>query len=97
VAAAKLKYAFRHAMKRSPLMARWHTCSMPFPLSTSLLDRHVENMRNKNFVGPTPEFVRAITRASDFWLLQAMVAGNPEAGLLVGWLSDFREVGFRGG
>lgn len=51
-----------------------------------LLERHVENMRAKNFSGPSPEFVRAVTRAGtgDFWLLQAMIEGEPEAGLLVG-------------
>jgi hypothetical protein len=51
-----------------------------------LLDRHVENMKARNFTGPSPEFVRAVTRAGagDFWLLQAMVDGEPEAGLLVG-------------
>jgi lipid II:glycine glycyltransferase (peptidoglycan interpeptide bridge formation enzyme) len=51
-----------------------------------LLDRHVENMQAKNFNGPSPEFVRAVTRGGvgDFWLLQAMINGEPEAGLLVG-------------
>jgi hypothetical protein len=50
-----------------------------------LLDRHVENMRAKRFRGPSPGFVRAVTRSSpgDFWLLQALVDGKPEAGLLV--------------
>lgn len=50
-----------------------------------LLDRHVENMRAKAFKGPSPELVRGMYEASprDFWLLQAMVNGEPEAGLLV--------------
>ena len=47
-----------------------------------LLDRHVENMRSKNFAGPSPEFVRSVVRAGahDFRLLQAMVAGEPASG-----------------
>lgn len=51
-----------------------------------LLDRHIENMKAKNFTGPTPAFVREVTRsgAGDFWLLQAMINGEPEAGMLVG-------------
>lgn len=58
-----------------------------------LLDRHEENMRLKNFTGPTPEFVRAVCRAApgDFWLLQAMVDGEPEAGLLVGRFGQHAE------
>ena len=51
-----------------------------------LLEKHVENMRAKNFAGPSPGFVRQVCAASpdDFWLLQAMVNGEPEAGLLAG-------------
>jgi lipid II:glycine glycyltransferase (peptidoglycan interpeptide bridge formation enzyme) len=58
-----------------------------------LLERHVENMRAKNFVGPAPEFVRQVTRAGadDFWLLQAMLDGRPEAGLLVGRFGQHAE------
>ena len=58
-----------------------------------LLERHVENMRSKNFAGPSPEFVRSVVRAGahDFRLLQAMVAGQPEAGLLVGRFGQHAE------
>jgi lipid II:glycine glycyltransferase (peptidoglycan interpeptide bridge formation enzyme) len=50
-----------------------------------LLDRHVENMREKQFVGPTPEFVRAVVEAAPgrFRMLQAIVDGKPQAALLV--------------
>jgi hypothetical protein len=66
-----------------------------------LLERHVENMRARDFAGPSADFVRAQYESSprDFWLLQAMVQGEPEAALLVarfgqhaetciGWTSD---------
>ena len=56
-----------------------------------LLERHVENMRAKGFVGPSPEFVRQVTRAGDFWLLQAMIEGRAEAGLLVGRFGEHAE------
>lgn len=58
-----------------------------------LLDRHVENMRAKNFVGPSEDFVRQVCRAGrgDFRLLQAMVNGEPEAGLLVGRFGQHAE------
>jgi lipid II:glycine glycyltransferase (peptidoglycan interpeptide bridge formation enzyme) len=51
-----------------------------------LLERHVDHMNTRGFVGPSPDFVRAVWRAApqDFWVLQAMVSGEPEAGLLVG-------------
>jgi hypothetical protein len=51
-----------------------------------LLERHVENMRARGFTGPSPDFVRALYESSprDFWLLQSMVNGEPEAALLVG-------------
>ena len=58
-----------------------------------LLDKHVENMRARHFSGPSPEFVRTVTRSSpgDFWLLQAMIQGEPEAGLLVGRFGNHAE------
>ncbi len=58
-----------------------------------LLDRHVENMRAKSFTGPSPAFIRQVCAASpdDFWLLQAMVNGEPEAGLLVGRFGQHAE------
>jgi hypothetical protein len=58
-----------------------------------LLDRHVDNMQAKRFTGPSPDFVRAVTRAAprDFWLLQAMVDGEAEAGLLVGRFGQHAE------
>jgi hypothetical protein len=58
-----------------------------------LLERHVENMRVKGFVGPSAAFVRAVTQAGegDFWLLQAVVEGRPEAGLLVGRFGEHAE------
>jgi Acetyltransferase (GNAT) domain len=61
-------------LRRDPAAIEW------------LLDKHVENMRAKNFTGPTPDFIRGVTNSSpgDFWLLQAMIQGEPEAGLLVG-------------
>jgi lipid II:glycine glycyltransferase (peptidoglycan interpeptide bridge formation enzyme) len=58
-----------------------------------LLDRHVENMRIKNFTGPEPQFIRQVWRVGqgDFWLLQAMVDERPEAGLLVGRFGQHAE------
>lgn len=58
-----------------------------------MLERHVENMRAKGFVGPSAEFVRRVTQASsgDFWLLQAMINGEPEAGLLTGRFGQHAE------
>ncbi|HUQ10621.1 MAG TPA: GNAT family N-acetyltransferase [Steroidobacteraceae bacterium] len=58
-----------------------------------LLERHVENMHVKGFIGPSPEFVRAMYDASpkDFWLLQAMTGGEPEAALLVGRFGQHAE------
>jgi lipid II:glycine glycyltransferase (peptidoglycan interpeptide bridge formation enzyme) len=73
------KLGVRLRVRRDPAAFEW------------LLDRHVENMRLKNFAGPTPEFVRNVTRAGDFWLLQAMVGGKPEAGLLVGRFGQHAE------
>jgi hypothetical protein len=57
-----------------------------------LLERH-ESLHRGNFTGPGPEFVRAMYRAApgDFWLLQAMVRGQPEAGLLVGRFGKLAE------
>jgi hypothetical protein len=58
-----------------------------------LLDRHVEHMRTRGFTGPSATFVREVWRAApqDFWLLQALVAGEPEAGLLVGRVGGHAE------
>jgi hypothetical protein len=58
-----------------------------------LLQHHVENMRSKGFAGPGPQFVREVWYAgvNDFWLLQAMVDGRPEAGLLVGRFGQHAE------
>lgn len=58
-----------------------------------MLDKHIENMRARNFTGPTPEFVRGVVESSrgDFWLLQAMIQGEPEAGLLVGRFGQHSE------
>jgi lipid II:glycine glycyltransferase (peptidoglycan interpeptide bridge formation enzyme) len=50
-----------------------------------LLDKHVENMRDKEFDGPSPAFVRGVVAAAPkkFTVLQAMVNGEPAAALLV--------------
>jgi hypothetical protein len=66
-----------------------------------MLERHVENMRTKGFVGPSPGFVRRVIDAGrdDFFLLQAIVDGAPHAATLiarfgqhaenfVGWFDD---------
>jgi hypothetical protein len=66
-----------------------------------MLDRHVENMRTKGFVGPSPDFVRRVIDAGrdDFFLLQALVDGAPHAATLIarfgqhaenfiGWFDD---------
>jgi lipid II:glycine glycyltransferase (peptidoglycan interpeptide bridge formation enzyme) len=68
-------------LRRDPAAIEW------------LLDKHSENMRAKNFVGPTPAFVRGVVESSpgDFWLLQAMIQGEPEAGLLVGRFGQHSE------
>ncbi len=58
-----------------------------------MLDRHAENMAAKNFTGPSAAFVRGVVASSpgDFWLLQAMIQGEPEAGLLVGRFGQHAE------
>ena len=50
-----------------------------------MIARHVENMRAKDFEGPTAEFVRHVVAAGpgDFLLLQALVDGEPHAATLV--------------
>ncbi|MBC8027535.1 MAG: GNAT family N-acetyltransferase [Steroidobacteraceae bacterium] len=66
-----------------------------------LLARHAENMRAKNFVGPSPEFVRRMLAASpdDVSLVRAIIDGEPHAAALVarfgrhaeyyiGWFDD---------
>jgi lipid II:glycine glycyltransferase (peptidoglycan interpeptide bridge formation enzyme) len=66
-----------------------------------MLERHVENMRAKNFVGPSAGFVRRMIAASpgDFRVLQAIVDGAPHAAALLarfdrhaeyflGWFDD---------
>jgi hypothetical protein len=66
-----------------------------------MLERHVENMRTKGFVGPSAEFVRRVIDAGrdDFFLLQALVDGAPHAATLIarfgqhaenfiGWFDD---------
>jgi len=54
---------------------------------TWILERHVENMRAKDFVGPPAPFVDALCRESpgDWFVGQASLAGEPEpvAGMLV--------------
>lgn len=81
----KIRRAEKHGvtlrLRRDPAGIEW------------MLDRHIENMRAKNFTGPTPDFVRAVVNSSpgDFWLLQAMIGGEPEAGLLVGRFGQHAE------
>jgi hypothetical protein len=66
-----------------------------------MLERHVENMRTKDFVGPSAVFVRRVIDAGrdDFFLLQAIVDGEPHAATLIarfgqhaenfiGWFDD---------
>jgi lipid II:glycine glycyltransferase (peptidoglycan interpeptide bridge formation enzyme) len=66
-----------------------------------MLERHVENMRAKNFAGPSAAFVRRMIASSpgDFRLLQAVVDGQPHAAALLarfgrhaeyflGWFDD---------
>lgn len=66
-----------------------------------MLERHVENMRVKDFVGPSAEFVRRVIDAGrgDFYLLQALIEGEPHAATLIarfgqhaenfiGWFDD---------
>jgi hypothetical protein len=66
-----------------------------------MLERHVDNMRTKGFVGPSPDFVRRVIDAGrdDFFLLQALVDGAPHAATLIarfgrhaenfiGWFDD---------
>jgi hypothetical protein len=50
-----------------------------------LLARHAENMTAKNFVGPSPGFVRRMLKDSpnDFRLVRAIVDGEPRAASLV--------------
>jgi hypothetical protein len=66
-----------------------------------MLERHVENMRTKGFVGPSAGFVRRVIDAGreNFFLLQAIVDGVPHAATLIarygqhaenfiGWFDD---------
>lgn len=50
-----------------------------------LLERHLENMRDKNFSGPSAGFVRAVVEAAPrgFRVLQAIVDGEPQAATLI--------------
>jgi hypothetical protein len=51
-----------------------------------LLEKHAENLRAGTLTGPSSGYIRSAFASSpdDFWLLQAMVDGEPAAGLLVG-------------
>jgi hypothetical protein len=66
-----------------------------------MIERHEQNMRTKDFVGPPARLVRALIDESpdDFVLLQALVDGEPHAGNLlarygqhaesfIGWYDD---------
>ena len=66
-----------------------------------MLERHVDNMAAKNFVGPDVRFVRAMVAASPrtFWVLQAFHGNEPVSGLMgaclgvhaenfLGWTND---------
>lgn len=66
-----------------------------------MLARHVENMRAKDFVGPSADFVRRVIDAGpgNFQLLQAIIDGEPHAATLIarfgqhaenfiGWFDD---------
>jgi lipid II:glycine glycyltransferase (peptidoglycan interpeptide bridge formation enzyme) len=66
-----------------------------------MLEKHVENMRAKDFVGPSADFVRRVIEAGrgDFFLLQALIDGEPHAATLIarfgqhaenfiGWFDD---------
>ena len=81
----KIRRAEKHGvtlrLRRDPAAIEW------------MLDRHLENMQAKGFEGPSPAFVRGVVQSSpgDFWLLQAMINGEPEAGLLVGRFGQHAE------
>jgi hypothetical protein len=66
-----------------------------------MLERHAANMSEKHFVGPSVGFARAMISASPetFWVLQALVDGEPVSGLIgttngvhaenfLGWTND---------
>jgi hypothetical protein len=66
-----------------------------------MIERHADNMRAKDFAGPSAEFVRALVDAGprDFVLLRALVDGEPHAATLIarfgqhaenfiGWFDD---------
>jgi lipid II:glycine glycyltransferase (peptidoglycan interpeptide bridge formation enzyme) len=66
-----------------------------------MLERHAENMRAKNFVGPSTDFVRRMVAAApgEFRLLRAVIDGEPHAAALLarfgrhaeyylGWFDD---------
>lgn len=50
-----------------------------------MLERHAENMAQKDFVGPEVAFVRAMIEDDPkaFWVLQAMIGNEPCAGILL--------------
>jgi hypothetical protein len=64
-----------------------------------MLARHVENMRAKDFVGPSAGFVRRVIEASpgDFLLLQALIDGEPHGATLIARFGQHAEnyIGWR--
>jgi hypothetical protein len=58
-----------------------------------IIDRHVENMTEKSFVGPAPDFLRALQCAApdDFLVFQARSAGEPVGGMVVYRFGDAAE------
>jgi hypothetical protein len=50
-----------------------------------MIGQHADNMKSKGFVGPSPSFVRALTRASpqDFALFEGLIDGEPCSAILV--------------
>jgi len=50
-----------------------------------LIDRHVENMKEKDFIGPSPAFLRALYQAApdDFLVFQARLAEEAVGGMIV--------------
>lgn len=50
-----------------------------------IIDRHVENMREKGFSGPTPALLRALYRAApdDFLIFQARLAEEAVGGMMI--------------
>ena len=97
----KLKSKWRNQLKSGERSGAVMTASTSPEAVEWMIERHVENMKDKGFTEPTPAFVRALYNAApdDFVVCQAVVDGKSLAGMAaftfgqaaeyyIGWVSD---------